>query len=92
MMEAAPIFVNPLPNAMKNGFTLGLMFSANFLLSVAKNGFVQLLTYLLVAYMLIFTYKCAKGFKDEESGGQISFYRCFSYVFLLFFFASLVTI
>lgn len=91
MENQAPMFVNPLPNAMKNGFTLGLVFSANFLLSVSNSSFVQLITYFLLAFILIFTWRSAKSFRDKESEGQISFYRCFSYIFLLFFFASLIS-
>ncbi|MBR1809246.1 MAG: DUF4199 domain-containing protein [Paludibacteraceae bacterium] len=91
MGTEAPVFVNPLPNAMKNGFTLGLLFSANFLLSVAQSAIVQLLTYLIIAFILVFTLRCARNFRDNESGGQISFYRCFSYIFLLFFFAALIS-
>ena len=91
-MENTPnTFVNPMPHAMRNGFSVGLLFSANFLLSTSNNAFVQALTYAAIVMIAVFAWKAACDFRDREAEGIISFYRVFSYIFLLFFFASLIS-
>lgn len=92
MMEnPTNIFVNPMPHAMRGGVYLGLLFSANFLLSTASNSFMQALTYVLVVVIVMYSWRLTRDFRDNESEGRITYYRAFSYVFLLFFFAALVS-
>ena len=91
-METEPnIFVNPLPSAMKNGVSLGVIFSLNFILTPSSNAVVQVLTYVILVFIMLSTWRYTCMFRDNESGGSISFYRAFSYIFLLFFFASLIS-
>ncbi len=91
MNQQPVIFHNPLPHAMRSGLSLGLLFSANFLLSTSSSAFMQVLTYFVIALIALSAWRYVCRFRDTESEGTISFYRAFSYVFLLFFFAALIS-
>ena len=91
-MDESPVtFANPLPHAMRSGVSAGLLFAANFLLSTSDNSFLQAITYVVIVMIAVYTWRAATNFRDKESDGAITFYRAFSYVFLLFFFASLIS-
>ncbi len=70
---------------------MGVLFSVNFLCSVSSNVFVRLLTYLIIAAIVVATYRLALWYRDEEQGGYISYGKAFSFIVLSFFFASLVS-
>ncbi len=76
---------------MTNGLILGILFSANFLLSVSKSVPLTLLSYVVMIYILVFTFQSAKRFRDKESEGYITFWKSFSFILLSFFFAALIS-
>ena len=91
MDEKQNIFVNPMPHAMRNGISLGLLFSANFILSAGESAILQAMTYIVIMMIAVYIWKAVVNFRDKESDGAISFYRAFSYIFLLVVFASLIS-
>lgn len=86
-----PSYINPLPHAMRWGLTLGLLFSANFLFGTSTNILLQTLTYAITVSIAVITWRVVSGFRDNESRGIITFYRVFSYIIMLYFFAALVS-
>ncbi len=82
---------NILNSAMRNGLILGILFSLNFGLSVVQNPYLGLLSNLVVALIIYLTYRLTVRFRDKENSGILSFGKGFLYVFLLFFFASIIS-
>lgn len=83
--------VNILKSAMKGGLILGVLFSLNFLLSVANVTFLNVLTYLIIAFILVATYRLTTGFRDNDCKGYISYSWSLLFIMLLFFYASLIS-
>lgn len=81
---------NPVGHAMKWGLLIGACFAVNFILSATGITVLSLLTYLVEIFILIATWRIAKNYRDEELGGEITFGKAWSYLFMLFFFASLI--
>lgn len=82
---------NTVKSAMLNGLIMGVLFSANFLLSVSQNTFLSLLSYVVFALILVTTYRFTIRFRDIECEGFITYGRAFSYILLLYFFAALIS-
>ena len=82
---------NVLNAAMKYGLIMGLIFSVNFLLSVTGNPIISLLGYLVVAVILVLTYRFSVAYRDKENGGTITFGHAFFFIMLLFLFAAIIS-
>jgi len=82
---------NIIKSAMTNGLILGVLFSVNFLLSISKSIPFVLLSYGLMALILVLTFQFSKQFRDKECNGIISFGKSFSFILLSYFFAALIS-
>ncbi len=87
-MENKPNILN---STMRNGLILGIFFSLNFIFSMLNKPYLGLLSNLILALIIYLTYRFTVRFRDKENAGVISFGRGFLYVFLLFFFASIIS-
>ena len=77
---------NVLNAAMKYGLIMGLIFSVNFLLSVTGNPIISLLGYLVVAVILVLTYRFSVAIvtkKTEEQSLLVTHFSLFCYFFFL---------
>lgn len=75
---------------MHKGLFLGLLFTANFLFSASRNIILLLLTYVVLAAILVVMFRMTKFYRDRECGGFIKFGKVFSFIVLSFFFASII--
>lgn len=82
---------NMTSSAMRSGLILGVLFSANFFISVSGIPALGLLSYLLVGLIVFYTYRFTVHFRDTELEGAISFARAFLYVLLMCLFASVIS-
>lgn len=76
---------------MRNGLILGVLFSANFLLSVSGITVLALLTYVILGLIIYFTYRYTINYRDNELGGTIRFSRAFLFVVMLYTFATIIS-
>jgi len=77
--------------AMKYGLLMGVLFSVNFLFSISTTPFVALLSYLLIAFILVLTYRFAVAYRDKDNGGTCTFGQAFFFIFLLYLFAAIIS-
>jgi len=82
---------NIIKASMYNGLLIGILFSINFLLSISKITPLILISYVLMGFILIATYRTAIRFRDKECMGEINFNKAFSYIVLTYFFAALIS-
>jgi F0F1-type ATP synthase assembly protein I len=82
---------NIIKSSMQNGLILGILFSVNFLLSISKAVPLVLLSYLLMGFILVITYRTTIRFRDIDCLGSINFSKTFSFIILTFFFAALIS-
>lgn len=82
---------NIFKSAMFNGLIMGVLFSINFLLSISKNTFLALLSYLVISFILVGIYRMSIRFRDIECGGTIKYSKAFSFIVFTFFFAALIS-
>lgn len=78
-------------SSMFNGLIMGGLFSLNFLFSVISNPYLSLLSYLLIIYILIYTYKSTVKYRDNENNGIITFGKAFTFITLTYFFAGVIS-
>lgn len=69
----------------------GANFSVNFLLSVTGNPIISLLGYLVVAVILVLTYRFSVAYRDKENGGTITFGHAFFFILLLFLYNAIIS-
>ncbi|MDD4993063.1 MAG: DUF4199 domain-containing protein [Paludibacter sp.] len=78
-------------SALHNFHFVGLLLSLKFILSAQKNGAIASLS-LFVSISIIFVlYRMAIHFRETEYGGIMKYGQVFRYVFLIYFFASIVS-
>lgn len=82
---------NIFKSTMFNGLIMGALFSLNFFFTASKNVSLLLISYLLIAIMIVMMYRMAKRYRDIECGGYIKYWNVFNYVILTFFFASIIS-
>ena len=84
---------NIFTSAMRGGLALGVLFSVNFLLSVPQNTITGLLTYAVMAVIVIVaaTYRLTARFRDQECGGYIGYDKAFAFILFSFFYAALIS-
>ena len=83
--------VNIMKSAMKSGLILGVLFSINFLLSIPSNVFTSILTYVVIAGILVATYRLSVQLRDNEFGGYITYGRVFTFILLSFFYGAIIS-
>ena len=72
--------------AMSYGLILGLLFSANFFVSLYSQFISQILTFVIIYQ----TYKFTVNFRNKELGGVMSYGKCLGFIVLMFIFASII--
>lgn len=77
--------------AMRNGLIIGLLFSVNFLLTATKMGAFVLLSYLITGVIIYYTYRYTVQYRDKDNNGKISFWQAFTFVFMLYIFATIIS-
>lgn len=77
--------------AMRNGLTLGIIFSLNFIFSTSGNVLLVLLSYFITGLIIYQTYRYTIHFRDYENGGSIRFAYAFTFVLFLFIFATIIS-
>lgn len=82
---------NIIKSSMTNGLILGILFSLNFLLSISKITPLVLISYGLMTFILVLTYRFTIRFRDKECLGEINFGKAFSFIILSYFFAALIS-
>ncbi|NDV47102.1 DUF4199 domain-containing protein [Paludibacter sp. 221] len=80
--------INVMKSAMKSGLILGVLFSINFFLMSAN--FI-LGVGLVMAIIIVATYRVTIQFRDKECGGYINYGRALLFILLSFFYASLIS-
>jgi hypothetical protein len=82
---------NIIKSALHNFHFIGLLLSLKFILSAQKNSAIASLS-LFVSISIIFVlYRMAVHFRESEYGGTIKYSQALRYVFLIYFFASIVS-
>ena len=77
-------------STLNNFHVIGLLLSAKFLFSTQNNSILlilSLISSLLIIYALFYT---TTRFRDTECDRSISYLNAFKYIFLLYFFGSIV--
>ena len=82
---------NIFKSSMSYGLILGALFSVNFLLSLTNNSLLGLLSWVVVAAILVATYKMAVRYRENDCEGFISYGKAFSLIALMFFFAAIIS-
>jgi len=82
---------NVIKSAMHNGLIMGVLFSINFLLSIQKNSLSILLSYFVMAAIIILSYRTTLQYRDGECNGEISFRHAMSFILFTFFFAGMIS-
>ena len=82
---------NIFKSTMFNGLIMGALFSLNFFFTASKSVSLLLLSYLLIAIMIVLMHRMAKRYRDVEYGGYIKYWTVFNFVILTFFFASIIS-
>lgn len=77
--------------AMSRGLILGLLFTANFLLTAARNPILALLTWVMMVLILIATFRYSRSYRDIYCGGFISYWKAVGFIVLSFMFGGVVS-
>ncbi len=91
MREQMPTHISPFRHTMKYGLAMGVVIFLLFVCMTVPHVITTIAAPLLMGAVVWLTYRFAKHFRDTECSGTISYYQAFSYILILFFFASLVT-
>ena len=78
-------------STMSNGIIMGGLFSVNFLFSVSKSTFLGLLSYGIVALILVIMYRTANKYRDQECEGYITYGKALRFIVLTFFFGAIIS-
>lgn len=82
---------NLLKTSMINGLIMGVLFSLNFLISVPKNTILGILSYFIMAAIVVIMYRMAIRYRDNDCEGYISYGKVFSLIIYTFFFGALIS-
>ena len=79
-------------SAIKSGLVLGVLFIARFLITTLGSGvIVTILSWALVACIVVAMWKLSEQYRDNENEGFISFGKAFGFAVLSFLYASLIS-
>jgi hypothetical protein len=76
---------------MNSGLIMGFLFSINFLLSISRNSFAAVMTYVVMSIILVAMYRMTVAFRDKQNGGSITYGKSFTFIVYTFFFAGLLS-
>jgi hypothetical protein len=80
-----------LKSALYNFHIIGLMLTLKFILSAQKNNILASFAIIISVFIIFVLYKMAVHFCETEYNGIIKYGQAFSYIFLLYFFGSIVS-
>lgn len=76
---------------MTNGLIVGGLISLKFVLSASKIGFLVPIAFIISVLSVFALFYFAKRFRDTECAGVISYGYSFRYIFLVYFYGSIVS-
>jgi len=82
---------NIVKSTIRSGIILGGLFSINFLLSIPSNVITGLLTWVMIAIIIVATLRLSREYRDKELEGFISYGKSLGFILLSFFYASLIS-
>lgn len=82
---------NDIKPAMQYGLITGVLFSLNFLLSVAGNPYAGALSNVISILIPIVVYQLTVRFRTTECDGILSYYGAFRFILRLFIYGSLIS-
>jgi len=78
-------------SALHNFHFLGLLLSLRFILSAQKNTALASFSLFISISIIFVIYRMAVHLREAEFGGAISFGKAFCYIFLVYFFGSIIS-
>lgn len=78
-------------SAFYNFHIVGLLLSLKFIFSAQKFSFFSILTVFASVLVIFILYRIAIHFRDTECDGAIKYGHAFSYIFLIYFFGSIIS-
>ena len=81
---------NIVKSALYNFHIIGLLLSLNFILSVQKYEVFASFAIIISIFIIFFLYRMAVHFRDTDFNGIINYGQAFRYIFLIYFFGSIV--
>jgi len=82
---------NILKSAMRNFHIVGLLLSLKFILTAQKYGIFASFSMVISILLVFVLYLMAVHYRDNENGGMLKYKQAFSYIFLIYFFGSIVS-
>ncbi|HOL00496.1 MAG TPA: DUF4199 domain-containing protein [Paludibacteraceae bacterium] len=82
---------NIFKSSMIYGLFMGILFAANFFISLPQGIIFRLLSFLIIILIIYAMYRFSVRYRDNECGGYISYGKAFSFILLTFFFASIIS-
>lgn len=80
-----------LKSSLNNFHIVGLLLTIKFILSVQKNNLLASFSIIISVFIVFVLYRMAIHFCDTEFKGLISYGQAFFYIFLIYFFGSIVS-
>ncbi|HOV84340.1 MAG TPA: DUF4199 domain-containing protein [Paludibacteraceae bacterium] len=82
---------NIFKSSMIYGLFMGILFTANFFISLPQGIIFRFLSFLIIILIVYAMYRFSVKYRDNECGGYISYGKAFSFILLTFFFASIIS-
>ena len=82
---------NPIKHAMKFGLIIGVIQSANFLLSNVQISIIQLLSTAISISTIYLIYRFTVHYRNSECRGQMTYGQGISYIVWLYLFAAIIS-
>lgn len=81
---------NIVKSALYNFHIVGLLLSLKFILSAQKYEVFASFAIIISIFIIFFLYRMAVHFRDNDFNGKINYGQAFRYIFLIYFFGSIV--
>lgn len=78
-------------SAMLNGLYMGLLLSLKFIFSSQKLNLFGIIALFISIFIVFLLYRKSIHFRDTECDGVIKYGQAFSYIFLIYFFGSIIS-
>jgi len=82
---------NILKSALNNFHIVGLLLTVKFIFSAQKNNIIASFAIIISVIIVYVLYKMAVNLNQTEYKGSIKYGQAFSYIFLIYFFGSVVS-
>lgn len=76
---------------MLNGLIIGLFLSVKFIFSSFKFNIFTILALFVSVSIIVILFRMASHFRDTECEGEIKYSHAFNYLFLVYFYGSIVS-